>query len=201
MNTFDKLIKHNDYELTILDQKILVHNDVFTPDPKITNSSSIILNNLPNVRGKDILGMGVGTGIIAIMCAKKFARNILAVDIDKKALRNTEENIKNLKINNVKLALSNLYENVKGKFDFIFANLPIDDAVWNIKEKTVSLIERFLTDSRYHLNEEASIYLPWFSISDVKQIENLLDKLDYSYKMLSEEKIGFTWYLFIIKTK
>ncbi len=39
----------------------------------------MILKHLPEVEGREVLDMGTGTGVIAIICGKKGARKIVAV--------------------------------------------------------------------------------------------------------------------------
>lgn len=76
---FFKLINHEPYELVVRGEKIFVHNGVFAPDPGISYSTEMILKHLPEVEGREVLDMGTGTGVIAIICGKKGARKIVAV--------------------------------------------------------------------------------------------------------------------------
>ncbi|MEK7650840.1 MAG: methyltransferase [Patescibacteria group bacterium] len=198
MNNFKDLISHDDYEIVISGQKILVKDGVFTPDSVVTNSTSIILRHLPVVKNCDVLDMGTGTGVIAIECARNLARHVVAVDNSEVALANARENISASKLKNIDLIKSDLYQNVTGSFDYIFANLPIDDEIWDMKEQTTSLVERFLQQSREYLNKNGQIYLTWFSISDPARIKEIINKLGYYYQVISEEKFGFTWCLFLI---
>ncbi len=92
--------ENQDYEITFKGVKLHVRRGVFSPDPKITNSSSIILNNLPDIKNKDILDVGCGSGIIGIYCAMNGARKVIAVDIDEKAVDNTLENARRNKVEN-----------------------------------------------------------------------------------------------------
>lgn len=195
-NPWDKLINHEDYKLILQDTKILVQNKVFTPDPKITYSTSQILNNLPEVENKKVLDIGCGTGIIGIHCLKNKAKEVIFADNDKKALENTKAN---LKLNNIEenfeLIKSNLFDNVSGKFDYIFANLPILDEVWDSKEKTGNIALRFLTQCKQFVNKNGKVFFCWASFSEIKNVNDKLDKLKYNYKIRQEEKIGYVWYL------
>ncbi len=191
---FGKLLKHEPYELEIEGEKISIHDGVFAPDPSLTNSPFVILNNLPDVSGKEVLDMGTGTGIIALVCARKGA-NVVAVDSDDKAIENAKENFQKSGLENIEVVKSNLFENISGKFDYIFANLPILDEIWDGAEKTASTVERFLTEAKAHLNVDGSVYLPWFSISDVRNIQDIANHLGYKQELVTESKLGFDWYL------
>ncbi|MFM1581024.1 50S ribosomal protein L11 methyltransferase [Helcococcus bovis] len=75
-----------------------------------------------NLIGKDILDIGCGSGILSILAKKLNANQVDACDIDKIAIASTKENAI---INNVELNAfeSNLFSNVKNKYDLIFANI------------------------------------------------------------------------------
>ncbi len=191
---FRKLIQHEPYELEIGGEKISIHDGVFAPDSSLTNSPFIILNNLPNVSGKEVLDMGTGTGIIALVCARNGA-NVVAVDSDDKAIENTKENVQKSGLGNIEVVKSNLFENISGKFDYIFANLPILDEIWDGTEKTASTVERFLTEAKAHLNTGGSVYVPWFSVSDIRDIQDIANQLGYKQELITESKLGFDWYL------
>ena len=195
-NKWDNLIKHPDYEINIKNMNLMIKDGVFTPDPKITNSALIIINNLPKVKDLDVLDVGCGTGIIGIYCALKGAKNVLAVDNSDKALENTRINLKknNLK-DRVKVVKSNLFENVNGKFDYIFANLPILDEVWDLDVSTTNTVQKYILECKDYVKKGGKVYFTWASFSDITPLRELCSKLDYSYKEISENKSGITWYL------
>ena len=192
---FDKLLNHEDYVLEIRNVRVMARNGVFAPEPELTYSPFIILDNLPDVFEKTVLDMGTGTGIIAVVCAKNGAR-VVAADIDGRAVANAKENVI---ANNVDVTVlqSDLFEHISGRFDYIFANLPILESFWNTETKTI--IERFLTDAKDHLNKVGKIFLTWFSISDPQDVRSMIANANYRCAEFSTEKIGFRWYLFMIE--
>jgi len=73
--------------------------------------------------GDRVLDIGCGSGVGTIFCAPK-AREVVAIDISKAALKNTEENCRIHGLKNVKVVESDMFSNVEGKFDLILANSP-----------------------------------------------------------------------------
>jgi ribosomal protein L11 methyltransferase len=76
-----------------------------------------------DLKGKKVLDMGCGTGVLGILASMKGAENILAIDIDENAYNVTLENTKLNRISNmiVKLGGADLLNG--GNFDCIFANI------------------------------------------------------------------------------
>ncbi len=175
---------------------LIVKSGIFNPDINVTNSSSMILNNIPDIKQKEILDVGCGTGIIGIYCALNGAKKVLATDIDEKAIENTKENIITNKAQNIEVLKSNLFEKVKGKFDYIFANLPISDRHWNLGISTINLLKNFLLEVRDHLKEGGKFYFTWILEHDVQSAIRLLKENNFHFKEKIEEKFNRTWYLF-----
>jgi len=73
---------------------------------------------------KEVLDMGCGTGILAILAAKKGAARIVAIDIDDWAYNNTVENCQLNHTTDIQVVLGGAEQIApSGKFDFIFANI------------------------------------------------------------------------------
>ncbi|MGN0003360.1 MAG: 50S ribosomal protein L11 methyltransferase [Sphingobacterium composti] len=82
---------------------------------------SYILEN--NFQSKNVLDMGCGTGILAILASKKGAKTVLAVDYDTICVDSVKENSELNNITNVKPLLGSK-EVIEGqKFDCILANI------------------------------------------------------------------------------
>lgn len=95
---------------------------------------------------KNILDIGCGSGILSILSKKLGANNVDACDIDKIAVDST---LDNAKINNVEINAfeSDLFSNVKVKYDIIFANI------------LAEIIARMLPDADNYLNEDGILIL------------------------------------------
>ena len=87
-------------------------------------TTSMLLNAIAREResmhGARVLDMGCGTGVLAIMAAKADAKEVIAIDIDERAVRST---IANATLNNVRLTAMQGDEPPQGMFNYIFANI------------------------------------------------------------------------------
>ena len=80
-----------------------------------------ILEN--NFQDKEVLDMGCGTGILAILASQKEARHVLAVDFDDVCIASVEENKLLNNVSNIESKLGS-YETIIGReFDIILANI------------------------------------------------------------------------------
>lgn len=75
------------------------------------------------VKGKDVLDMGCGTGVLAILTAKMGAKKIMAIDNDEWAFNNTIENIEKNNVSNIETLLGDAALIQGKKFDVIIANI------------------------------------------------------------------------------
>ncbi|MDR2979888.1 MAG: 50S ribosomal protein L11 methyltransferase [Bacteroidales bacterium] len=76
-----------------------------------------------DVKGKSLLDMGAGTGILAILAHKKGAFPIVAIDNDEWAYRNNVENNAKNGIDDMTVILGDANDIPTGSFDIIFANI------------------------------------------------------------------------------
>lgn len=118
-----------------------------------------------------IIDLGTGSGNIAITLAKKLKSKVTGVDISPKALEVAKKNaIKNNVY--IDFYVSDMLDNVKGKFDVIISNPPyinydeeIDEVVRN-NEPAIALFadnnglefyEKILSNASTHINKKALI--------------------------------------------
>ena len=89
-------------------------------------TTSLIIGELLNtdLQGKNVLDMGCGTSILAILARMRGAKSCTAVDIDDWCVRNSQENIALNHLDNIEVYqgdASSLAE--KGPFDVVIANI------------------------------------------------------------------------------
>ncbi len=149
---------------------------------------------LKNVRcGRDVLDMGTGNGEIAIECAKRGSK-VTAVDIDPEAIdyaktRARREGVK------IKFIVSNLFENVQGRYDTIIFNPPylpgeaksIKDMQWAGGKHGDDTTIRFLDEAWKHLKPDGEIYIILSSFNRIKEIL----KMPYEFTLIDRMKLSF----------
>lgn len=141
-------------------------------------------------KGK-VLDIGTGSGILALTAMDK-TDNVLAVDID-------EECVEFAKKRGVNAIVSDLFENVKGKFDLIIFNppyLPEDETEDNESKRITTggnegyeIVERFLKDAKKFLNKDGKVLIVVSSLTG--DVESLFRKYKFKFKLLEEENHFF----------
>ena len=143
-----------------------------------------------------MLDMGTGSGIQAVTAAsKKEVTHVLAVDINPAALIAAE---KRAHINNVQAKIdflhSDLFENVKGMYDWILFNTPYlpsegdaDEASWAGGETGGEIIRRFLGEAPGFLENRGSVLMIYSSLSGLTDA----DFNNYCFTLLEEIGLFF----------
>jgi release factor glutamine methyltransferase len=183
-----KLISNHKGRYNLLGFKINVQKKAFPPCP----DSVVFANFLSKLDKVDsALDMGTGSGILALVLSKK-AKKVLAVDINPYAIASLKENIVLNKIDNIEVKKSNVFSNVKGKFDIIVFNPPFRYF------KPGSLLEMAMTDHNYksltlffknakkHLNKKGKIYLIFSNSGDIIYLESLIKGAGFSFKIIKK---------------
>jgi len=145
-------------------------------------------------KGKSFLDMGTGSGIQSRAAKQANAKSILSADIN-------EEALKELKAQGFSTIKSNLFSNIKGKFDLIAFNLPyLPRDKREDKESALTttggkegdeIIIRFLKDAKKHLNKNGTILLVVSSLTPKERILKILEKNSLSHKVISSQKFFF----------
>lgn len=147
-------------------------DEVYEP----SEDSFLMENNLPlDLKGKSVLEIGCGSGILSVACAVKGVF-VTSVDININALNATE---RLAVLNNVKVELikSNLFENVAGKFDLILFNPPYvasgkeglkGESAWSGGVKGRKVIDLFLKEFKNFLNKKGVCLLLVSSVNEIK---------------------------------
>lgn len=164
--------------------------------------SLLLLEQVKRYAKGKVLDIGTGSGIQALEAAKN-ANSVLAIDISPAALRAAKQNAQKQGIMNVRFRRSDLFSDVKGKFDLIIFNPPYlpqdkggdgkdiqDRAIYGGKQG-YETIERFLLEAGIHLEEEGKILLLFSSLTGKKKVEELILGNLFRYQPLSTQHIFF----------
>ena len=116
-----------------------------------------------NVKGKKILDMGCGTGILGILASKKGAAEIISIDIDEWSVQGTQENAVLNEVKNLKVLLGDASLLHDYKFDLIFANIH--------KNVLISDIPVYAEN----LTKEGKLYLSGIYLEDLKEIREVAE--------------------------
>ena len=142
-------------------------------------------------KNKIVLDMGSGSGIQALTAKEAGAKSVLATDI-------IPEPIKYLKKQNIPTIQSDLFQNIKGKFDLIIFNppyLPYDKR--EDKESSLQtaggkrgdeIIIRFLREVKYYLSKEGIVLIVISSLTPKTKIIKTLKQQKLKKTILSTNK-------------
>lgn len=176
------------------------------PDPRIeieecpgvyppSEDTLLLLECLEDVEGRSVLEMGCGTGIIALHCASAGAE-VTAVDVNPRAVACARANAERNGMS-VKVLLSDLFQEVQGRFEVILFNPPYlpgearecIDLSWAGGQDGVAVLARFLSAARGHLSPGGSIYLLLSSLMDEAALGRAL--ADYRWEELGSRRCFF----------
>lgn len=112
-----------------------------------------------DLRGKTVLDMGCGTGILAILARMRGAARCEAVDVDEWCVKNTRENIALNPVDGIDVTLGDASSlAAMGPFDLIIANINLGILIHDMKAYAA------------RLKEGGEIYLSGFYVEDVPQL-------------------------------
>jgi|HubBroStandDraft_4_1064222.scaffolds.fasta_scaffold41080_2 release factor glutamine methyltransferase len=153
--------RYDDYRLErVLGTPLLVTPSVF--NPKIPRSGAFLASRIATLRlpaGVDVLDMGTGSGVCALVAARS-VRRVVAVDINAAAVRCAQLNaLLNRLEHRVDVRHGDLYEPLTGeRFDLVLFNPPFlrgtprddRDRAWRSRD----VVERFAAGLAAHLNPQ-----------------------------------------------
>lgn len=174
--------------------KLRLHPQVYEP----AEDTFLLAENLAVKEGEVALDVGTGTGLIALLMARK-ARFVLGVDINPLAVELARENARLNGIKNVEFRLSDLFERVEEKFDAITFNAPylpgepeepIDLALVGGKTGR-EVLDRFIKEVPEYLNPGGVVQIVQSSITGVEKTLKLLEKAGLRGKITARRHVFF----------
>ena len=180
--------------------------DPFVASPAIMNSGVQIIQHMARnpelVRGKTVIDMGTGCGIIGIAAARLGAKKVIMTDIDERAVHNAQKNIS-------KYGLENVCEAVQGDlFNSIFGGTkadvqifnhpyfladPLPDEAWSrMMLGGIELLRRYLHQAPRYSLADAAYLLSWFVLAGngADQLDNDPAKIApaFGYRVKEQEE-------------
>ncbi|RLJ01946.1 MAG: protoporphyrinogen oxidase [Candidatus Aenigmatarchaeota archaeon] len=161
--------------------------------------SLLLAEGMEIPEGSDVLDMGTGSGAIALVAGRR-AKRVMGADINPEAIETAKKNAVLNRIQNVEFIVSDLFENVIGKFDVILFNppyLPADRSDAYLKERDAliggltgrEVIERFAAVAGAHLKESGKIYLIISSLTGPEEVIKIFKRNGFSVRIRRKEKI------------
>src|SRR3989344_8389817 len=143
-------------------------------------------------KGK-VLDLGTGSGIQAEI-ALKYTKDVLAVDLDK-------ESVEYVNKKGIKARISDLFSNIKEKFDLIIFNSPYlpEDKLEDEESKKITtggkygyeILERFFSQVNDYLNKNGKILTVFSSLTNKNKIDKIIRQNNFKFKLLEEQKMFF----------
>ncbi|MCD6525351.1 MAG: methyltransferase [Thermococcus sp.] len=174
--------------------KLELHPDVYEP----AEDTFLLAETLDIKPGETALDVGTGTGIIALLMARK-AKRVLGVDVNPKAIELAKKNAELNGITNVEFRVSDLFENVSGRFDVITFNAPylpgepekpIDLALVG-GETGREVIDRFIREVPDYLTENGRVYLVQSSITGIEETLEMFGKVGLRAEVVARRHLFF----------
>jgi 16S rRNA G1207 methylase RsmC len=180
--------------------RVAVNPGVFCPAPKLTYATALMIRELPQLKGARVLDMGTGCGILAIVCAIRGARSVLATDIDPRAVENAAENVNAHGLGRtIEIRAANLWQGIEEQFDFVLANLPIPYATpgWRrTRSSPRSLIPEAIEGFDRHVYPGGSLMFTYASFAGRDPFVKLLRASGRSWRSTKEASLGISWKLY-----
>jgi len=174
--------------------ELKLHPQVYEP----AEDTFLLAENLAVRKGDTALDVGTGTGLIALLMAKK-ASSVLGVDINPLAIELARENARINGIKNVEFRVSDLFENVSGKFDVITFNAPylpgepeepIDLALVG-GEGGREVLDRFIREVPEYLKPGGTVQIVQSSITGVEETLEKLEEVGLKGKVAAKVHVFF----------
>ena len=208
LNFIQDIIKREGRVADFLGHKIIINKKVFPVDSPFSYSSKITAKRLRPKKDDVVLDIGTGTGVQAIIAAKRGAKRVVAVDIDKNSLENARQNVKFHKLVKViEIRKSDLFSNIgpDEKFDIIVSQLPFANVDYKHKishflfDPGFKLHTRLMKDAKKHLTNKGKLFIPSSQIADEKRLLKLIKKYDYKILKIEKERYaGIIWKLYVL---
>ena len=169
-----------------LPEEIALFNHVFW-EPNDTLSLRQLLRTTDLVKGRSVLEIGTGTGIVALCCAQAGAAKVIATDINPWAIRNCMFNAKQLKFDK-RIELRQVSQKSpdawsvigpKERFDVIVSNPPwepgsptrVEDFAFY--DPDFQLMKSLVTNLPNHVKPNGRVFLAYGCVTAIRKLQSL----------------------------
>jgi release factor glutamine methyltransferase len=176
----------------VLGERFLVLPRVFSPVSAY--STELVAKNLAVRKGDTVLDVGCGSGVLAVLAAKRGAR-VVAVDASEDACLCTKLNAKLHGVAEmVDVRAGDLYEPVRGEqFDLVISNppyLPLEprdelDKLWCCG-RGLGLLKRLVSGLPLHMKPGGRALLTFSSLTGVGAVEKALRRAGLAWRVVDE---------------
>ncbi|MBU3941185.1 MAG: DUF2431 domain-containing protein [Nanoarchaeota archaeon] len=139
-----------------------------------------------------VLDLGTGSGIQA-ETAKEITNNVLAADINKEA-------VEFVKKKGIKTIQSNLFSNIKEKFDLIIFNPPyLPEDKREDKESALTttggkqgyeILQKFFKQAKKHLNKNGKILIIFSSLTNKDKVDQVIKENNFKLEQLGSQNLN-----------
>jgi len=177
-----------------------IFENVYEP----SEDTFLAADNLTVNEEDQVLDMGTGCGILAILAAQK-ARKVVAVDLNPHAVRCAQKNAETNKLaNKIDVRKGNLFQPVHNGevFSLVVFNAPYlpsdpdEERSWLGKSwaggpKGRQLIDKFILEAPCHLEKKGRILLVQSSLADTNETLERFRQINFEAKVIAEKEAFF----------
>src|SRR6185437_1240971 len=159
--------------------KNVKHDIIITPKMSFgtghhaTTFLMIEMMEMMDLKGKEVLDFGTGTGVLAILAEKCGASKILAIDNDEWSINNAMENIKANGCEKISIELRDVLSDVH-PMDVILADI------------NLNVLNKFASDLSQILKSGSFLLASGFLLKDLKEMQNIFEEKNVVIKHLQQ---------------
>lgn len=178
--------------------------------PGLYFSTRLMLRHLEryDLRGKTVLEIGAGSGLVAIWCAKKGAK-VTATDVSVKAVQAIMDNVRANGVN-MEIVRSDLFVDLPVfRYDFVVINPPFFPKVARTEEEMAwycgenfEYFERLLENLHAYRNPDSKVLMVLSEDCDIQRITQIAARHHWDMEMIHpERKLGEWSFIFLLRFK
>jgi predicted RNA methylase len=165
-------------------------------DPRDTESLRQLIRETALVRGKTILEIGAGTGLLSLCCLRAGAARVIATDVNPAAIANTEYNANTLDLADrletrlVPLDRAEAYSVIRPaeRFDLIISNPPWENQTpgrindYALYDEGFRLMRSLLAGLAGHLKPGGRAFLAYGCVDAIHTLQRLAPEFDLTIR-------------------